>query len=127
MITDTTIHNATVMLAFLQRNKQFVGPVAALNIGCHVAPKIQIDADSPDKDKASGLLGCLYQLGGQIQTHTNDEDVFVSVQTPYGDEIGGAYATFKGTTATYLLSLPEVTAHSLRRIQVGDVPKVVAA
>jgi hypothetical protein len=127
MTTDATIRNATVMLDFLQRNKPFIGPVSALSITCHVAPKIQIDLHSDDKAKAGGLLGCYYLLGGRIKAYaTENGEALVSIATPYDDEIGGAFTTFNGAAAEYLNGMAEVTVHSLRRIQIGDVPAVEA-
>lgn len=126
MTTDATIRNATVMLDFLQRNKPFIGPVSSLSITCHVAPKIQLDLRSDDKAKAGGLLGCLYLFGGgRIHAYPGEHgDAYVSIATPFDAPIGGAFVGFEGPTADYLLSLPEVTVHSLRRIQIGDVPAV---
>jgi hypothetical protein len=81
-----------------------------------------------EKKIAGDLISWIYLLNNprtQIygQHHGNVEVV--------GELDGITYEVFSGhfqsNTKQYLRSLPTVTVHSLRRIQIGDVPEVVAA
>ncbi|MDX3661262.1 hypothetical protein PV646_28490 [Streptomyces sp. ID05-26A] len=81
-----------------------------------------------EKDIAADLIAWFYLLNNAHtriygKAHGNVEVV--------GQSDGITYEIFTGNfeagTKQYLRSLSEVTVHSLRRVQVGDVPEVVAA
>lgn len=121
---DTVAHAAEIV-ELLQQHGDRLGPIWDFSTD----GAIHLDT-SPATDRASAAayITWLYLLDTpRIRAASIDKDALVTVIGRIGDQEYRAYGRLHGANAVYLLGLAEPSVHALRRIQIGDVPEVVAA
>lgn len=131
-ITLNTISDLAELVEFIQQHGDRLGAICSL-----MREHAQIE-HSPvhpkNSDVASSLINWFYLLDDarvtviESTSAWNDEPL---AHTTIHGRLNGrgikVYTAIYGEAGAYLLSLEEVTVHALRRVQVGDLPEVVAA
>lgn len=127
----TLARNAEIV-EFINQHGDKLGPICTISANepiftTSVSGTAQIAADG-ETDSAGALIAWFYLLDAPRVTATAYKDrTQVIVRGLLAGNEFWAYDSFVGAAADYLKFLPEMSVHALRRIQVGDVPEVVAA
>lgn len=130
--TLKTISDVTELVGFIQQHGDRLGGIVIVG-----RESVQIE-HSPvrpqDADVAGSLISWFYLLDDPRVAVLESESAWKNerlAHTTVTGQLNGrtvaVYTAIYGAGCAYLLGLPEVTIHSLRRVQVGDVPEVVAA
>jgi hypothetical protein len=131
--TLDTLRDVTELAEFIRHHGDRLGVIASVMSGGHVQIE-HTEFHSNDADVAGSLINWAYLLDDirvtVMESMTRWKNERCAHTTVHGKLQGRevkAYTVLYGDAGAYLLSLPELTVHSLRRVQVGDVPEVVAA
>jgi len=129
---DTLARN-TELIEFIHQHGDKLGELAVISTSNLLGTKVQIQGHKRDSRLTAGSLITWFYLLDDVRFEKpstlgeEKRDAHVSVDGRLlGHEIS-VYCRLRDSAAAYVLSLPEVSVHALRRIQVGDVPEVVAA
>lgn len=132
--TSTILERNTELTNFIREHGDKLGPLSNLSISSNQS-QVQISSfsmDDCDERTAAALIAWFYlidsQRFGAYEAKTWDDSICAHIDL-YGSLLGQPvqiYATVHRDCSAYILNLDEVSVHSLRRIQIGDVPVIEA-
>jgi hypothetical protein len=132
-MTLKRLNDLARLLEFIHEHGDKLGPLTGIGVDS-INAKAQIFSwKQKVEDTAAALIAWVYLLDdARIYVGKFERDggtgAHIEIDGSFCGNTMKAYTGFHDTrVAEYLTSLPQVTVHSLRRIQVGDVPEVVAA
>lgn len=119
------------LVDFINEHGDKLGPLTTLgaNSSYCSAQIYSYSGGTRPEDIAASVITWIYLLDNAslevTRTSEGEPGVHIEVDGQFRGHHLKAYCGIGSSAAAeYLLSLPEITIHSLRRIQIGDVPEV---